>query len=143
MLTAKQERFCQNLEVKKMSQRAAYLDAYPNANNWKPNVVDVKACNLANEDNIMVRRKELRDEQNDIIKAEAKWTRENAYNTLIDLIKRAQNEYRVNEELSSPCVSAIINGTKELNAIYGVGEEADGKGVLADILAAVKGVSDD
>lgn len=143
MLTAKQERFCQNLEVKKMSQRAAYLDAYPTAKKWQANSVDVKACNLANEDKILLRRKELRNEQNDIIKEEAKWTRNDAYKTLIKLMQRAEREYTDSEELSSPCVSAILNATKELNTIFGVGEESDGKGVLEEILDAVRGVDSD
>ena len=141
MLTAKQERFCQNLETKKMSQRAAYIDAYPAAKNWTPGSVDVKACNLANEDKILLRRKEIRQEQNDDIKKEAKWTRNDAHKKLTKLIDFAEKEMESKGELSAPVVSAILNATKELNAIFAVGEEeSNGKGVLEDILAAVRGV---
>ncbi len=144
MLTAKQERFCQNLEAKKMSQRAAYIDAYPTAKNWKPGSIDVKACNLANEDKILLRRKEIRQEQNDDIKAEAKWTRDDAHRKLTRLITFAENEMESKGELSAPVVSAILNATKELNTIFAVGEEeTKGKGVLEDILAAVRGIDND
>lgn len=144
MLTAKQERFCQNLETKKMSQRAAYIDAYPAAESWKAGTVDVKACELANNDKILVRRKEIRQEQNDDIKKEAKWTRDKAHKTLTNLIDFAESEMESKGELSAPVVSAILNATKELNAIFAVGEEeSNGKGVLEDILAAVRGIDND
>ena len=143
MLTAKQERFCQNLEARKMSQRAAYLDAYPASKKWTASSVDVKACNLAKEDKILLRREEIRNEQNDIIKAEAKWTRDKAYKTLTDLIEKAQSECEIKEELTSACVSAIINATKELNTIYAVGEKTEGSGMIEDILQAVRGIGND
>ena len=144
MLTVKQERFCQNLIIKGLTQRQAYIEAYPTSQEWKPETVDEAACRLVNNNcKVIARLEELKAEQKAIVQAEAKWTRENAYKTLIGLIERAQTECTNNDELSSPCVSAIINGTKELNEIFGVGKETDGKGVLADILNAVKGVTDD
>ena len=65
MLTAKQEKFVQNL-VKGMSQREAYKNSY-NASNMKDNVIDNKACALFKRDEIRVRYEEL-------IKATAKAT---------------------------------------------------------------------
>jgi hypothetical protein len=142
MLTAKQERFCQNLEIKKMSQRQAYLDAYPKAQTWKPKTVDETACKLVNENpKIITRLKELRDEVKEDIKQEAKWSREDAHQNLTWLIEKAKEEIE-RGEMSGPCVSAIINSTKELNTIFGVGEKAEG-GVLGDILAAVRGINND
>lgn len=144
MLTAKQERFCQNLVIKGLTQRQAYLDAYPKSKEWKPETVDEAACRLVNGNcKVLTRIEELKAEQKAIVQAEAKWTRDKAYKTLTALMERAEREYQTNEELSSPCVSAIINATKELNTIFGVGEETDGKGVLEEILDAVRGVDND
>ena len=142
MLTPKQERFCQNLEIKRMSQRKAYLDAYPAAKKWKDAAVDVKACNLANDDKILVRRKELREAEREEIKQEAKWTREDAFSNLDWLLKRAKEEAEKGE-LTSPCVSAITNAVKSLNELYGVNSKQEGRGVMEEILSAVRGINDD
>ena len=143
MLTPKEEKFCQNVEVKRMSQYEAYLDAYPVSKKWKRATVDVKASQLANLDKIMIRRKELRQEQADIISEEAKWTREDAFNNLQWLIDKAKTEAEYTGELTSPVVSALLNSVKELNNIFSVNGAASNKGSLEDILNAVKGVSDD
>lgn len=57
---AKQETFAQNL-AKGMSQRQAYLAAFPSAKNWKPETVDNKAYKLANSDEILARCNELKE----------------------------------------------------------------------------------
>ena len=123
MLTPKQERFCQNLEVKKMSQRDAYIDAYPKAKEWKPSSIDEVACRLANNIKILSRREELRQEQSDQIAQEAAWTRKDALNELKKLIQRANTEMDITKTMSGPNVSAIINAVKELNEIYEVTAE--------------------
>ena len=143
MLTPKQERFCQNLEVKRMSQRAAYIDAYPKAKDWKPSTVDENACRLANNSKISARREELRREQGAQIAKEAMWTRTDAFKTLNSLITKAEEEIETKGEMSGPNVSAIINAVKELNTIYAVAEKTEGGGVLEDILQAVRGINDD
>ena len=56
MLTAKQEKFVQNL-IKGMSQREAYKKAY-NAK-YKDEAIDSKACALFNLDKVQERYKEL------------------------------------------------------------------------------------
>lgn len=141
MLTVKEERFCQNLEVKQMTQRAAYLDAYPNSKTWKDSTVDSKACRLAAEDKIRARRKEIRAELAAEVRAEAKWTRDDAFRELQWLLTRAKNEASTEgTNISGPCVSAITNAVKELNTIYAVQEATEGKGVLEGILAAVRGI---
>ena len=143
MLTAKEELFCQNLEVKKMSQRLAYWDAYPKSKRWKPKTVDERACRLARSDKILARREELRNEQSEEIKKEAKWTREDAFENLKWMLDKAKEETERNEGFSGPCVSAITNAIKELNILYEVMEKSGGKGVLEDILDAVRGVGND
>ena len=57
MLTAKQEKFIQNI-VKGMSQREAYKDAY-NAKNMKDETIDKEASLLFNHPKLSERYKEL------------------------------------------------------------------------------------
>lgn len=137
MLTAHQEAFCQNVEIKKMSQYEAYLAAYPHSKTWKRASIDVAASILANSDKILLRRQELRKEVKEDIKKEAKWTREDAFDTLTWLIGQAKEEIN-SGKMSGPCVSAVVNAVNELNEIYGVAEKTEGSGVLEDILTAVK-----
>lgn len=59
MLTAKQEKFVQNL-VKGMSQREAYKNSY-DAKNMKDETIDKEACLLFNAPNITERYKELQN----------------------------------------------------------------------------------
>ena len=54
MLTAKQEKFVQNL-IKGMSQREAYRDAYPNDKSTDE-TVDKNACNLLNNNSKVLSR---------------------------------------------------------------------------------------
>lgn len=106
-----------------MSQRDAYIDAYPKAKDWKPSSIDEVACRLANDVKILSRREELRQEQSDQIANEAAWTRKDALNELKKLIDRANKEMDATNSMSGPNVSAIINAVKELNEIYEVGTE--------------------
>lgn len=144
MLTPNQEKFCLNIEIKKMTQRQAYIDAYPNAVNWKPETVDEAACRLVNKNcKVNARLKELREEEKEKIQQEAKWTRDTAFKKLNWLLEKAEKEIEASVEITSPCVSAFINSVKELNTIYAVTEEKQGQGVLEDILAAVRNVNND
>ena len=64
---AKHEAFVQALLSGK-SQRVAYREAFPNAENQKDETVDNKACKLANTDEISTRLQELQEASaNDII----------------------------------------------------------------------------
>lgn len=125
-----------------MSQRAAYLDAFPASKKWKPSSVDEAACRLAKESKILSRLKELRADMEREIKQEAKWTREDAFKNLEWLLKRAKEEADKGE-LTSPCVSAITNAVKELNNLYNVNGDTKGRGVLEEILGAVRGIDND
>lgn len=60
-LNKQQEDFIQGI-MRGLSQRQAYLSAYPHAVKWKPNVVDVKASALFNSGKVQVRYKELQEQ---------------------------------------------------------------------------------
>lgn len=126
MLTPKQEQYCKNRALKRMSQRKAYIDAYPNAAEWKENTVDARACELERESKILVRIKELQEELKEDILEEAAWTRQDALTELKKLIERANKEMDETESMSGPNVSAIINAVKELNGIFNVMSEGGG-----------------
>ena len=123
MLTPKQEQYCKNRAILKMSQRKAYINAFPSAKEWKLETVDTKACNLEAEDKILARIKELQDEIKAEMMQQAEWTRKDALNELKRLIDRANREMDETSSMSGPNVSAIINAVKELNDIYEVGAE--------------------
>lgn len=123
MLTPKQEQYCKNRAIKKMSQRKAYIDAFPSAKEWKLETVDARACELERERKILVRIKELQDEIKVEMIKEAAWTRKDALNELKRLIERANKEMDATETMSGPNVSAIVNAVKELNSIYEVTAE--------------------
>lgn len=123
MLTPKQEQYCKNRAILKMSQRKAYIDAFPSAKEWKLETVDTKACNLEAENKILARIKELQDEIKAEMMQQAEWTRKDALNELKRLIDRANREMDETSSMSGPNVSAIINAVKELNNIYEVGAE--------------------
>ena len=63
-VTKRQEDFLQNL-MKGMSQRQAYIAAYPKAQGWKPENVDAQASNLLKIPKVRTRYEELqKDAQN-------------------------------------------------------------------------------
>ena len=57
-VTRKQERFLQEIMNGK-TQHDAYISAYPNAANWKPQSVDCKASILLKDPNVALRYAEL------------------------------------------------------------------------------------
>lgn len=57
---SKREKFAQLLS-EGLSQRQAYLQAYPSSKKWKPETVDNKACLLAHENEILERCEELKN----------------------------------------------------------------------------------
>lgn len=122
MLTPKQEEYCRNRALKKMTQKEAYRNAY-NASNMTDNAVAVEACRLEDNPNIALKIKELEDEQTAEILKEKKWTRDNAYTELTWLIEKAKDEIEDMGMRNASAASAIINSVKELNAIYEVTEE--------------------
>lgn len=86
MLTAKQEKFVQNL-VKGMSQREAYRKAYPD-NKGSDEVIDVRACELFKNSKVRVRYEELIEKSMD----EAIMTAKERKKWLTEVIKDIQKE---------------------------------------------------
>ena len=60
-ITQGQENFLQNL-MQGMSQRQAYISAFPKAKKWKPENVDSQACSLLKTPKVQARFAELRKE---------------------------------------------------------------------------------
>lgn len=146
MLTPKQEQYCKNRAIKRMSQRKAYIDAYPKAKEWQSATIDARACELERESKILVRIKELQDELKEDLIKEAAWTRKDAFETLNKLIVKAEEEIETRGVMSAPNVSAIINAVKELNGIYEVTAETterESDGFIEALNGQAKEVWDD
>ena len=104
-LTAKQEKFCQCI-ADGMNQSDAYRAAY-SAEKMKPDVVTVKASELASSGNVSVRLKELRD----ALSASLIWTREQSVEVLAEIARGSES--RPGEKVSA---------VKELNSMHGFNE---------------------
>ena len=113
-LTAKQERYVQGL-VAGLSQRQAYIKAYPNARKWNDNSVDSRASNLLKTDKVLTRYNELLDEHKD----KALWTREDSVNKLIWLIEKATVSIEEHDEgyTRQATANALLNAVQELNKL--------------------------
>jgi hexokinase len=61
IVTRQQEQFIQAI-MRGMTQRQAYIYAFPNAQNWKPQNVDSKASNLLKDPSVALRYAELQRE---------------------------------------------------------------------------------
>ena len=116
-LTAKQEKFVQSL-VSGLSQRKAYLEAYPNSKNWTDRTVDSRASELLKKSNVLGRYNELMDEH----KEKALWTREQAVNDLIWLKEQAKKSIKEQDDgyIRQGTSTAYVNAIKELNALEDV-----------------------
>ena len=123
MPTPKQEQYCINRALKKMTQREAYIDAYPRAKNWTYDAVCVEACNLEAQPKISLRIKELQDLQTADILKDNKWDRDKAFDDLNWLKEKAKKEIEETNSVSAATANAIINCVKELNEIYEVTAE--------------------
>ena len=113
-LTAKQEKYVQGL-VAGLSQRQAYIKAYPNARKWNDNSVDSRASNLLKTDKVLTRYNELLDEH----KEKALWTREDSVNKLIWLIEKATVSIEEHDEgyTRQATSNALLNAVQELNKL--------------------------
>ena len=113
-LTTKQEKYVQGL-VAGLSQRQAYIKAYPNARKWNDNSVDSRASNLLKTDKVLTRYNELLDEH----KEKALWTREDSVNKLIWLIEKATVSIEEHDEgyTRRATSNALLNAVQELNKL--------------------------
>lgn len=112
-LTAKQERFVQNI-VSGMSQREAYKNAY-NVTKMKDETVDIKASELMKNGKVTVRYQELLEE----FKDKALYTREEAVNDLLWIKDKSKKEI---EESGIDKVNAptFLNSVKQLTDLNGL-----------------------
>lgn len=101
-LTAKQENFAQAV-AGGMNQSDAYRSAY-NAGKMKPDVVNVKASQLASDGKVAVRLQELKAE----LANKSLWTREQSVAVLIDVIGDGDSK-----------AGDKINSVKVLNEMQG------------------------
>ena len=104
-LTAQQEKFAQAI-ASGMNQSDAYRAAY-NASKTKPNVIHVKASQLAADGKVLIRLKQLQS----ALEKKALWTREDSVTALAAIAHGS--EARANE---------IVSAIKELNAMHGFNE---------------------
>lgn len=63
-LTIKQEKYVQAL-IRGLSQRQAYMEAYPGSKKWKEKSVDIAASNLLKNDKVSIRYQELQKKAED------------------------------------------------------------------------------
>lgn len=101
-LTPKQEAFCRNVAIRKLSQAQAYKEAYPDSS-AEGNSLYQKSSSLMAKDKIKARVKELRDRQADRMM----WNKERATEALLDIL---QSDRRYDRD--------AIQAIKELNALW-------------------------
>ena len=114
MLTSKQEKYVQGL-VAGLSQRQAYIQAYPKASDWKENSVDRQASTLLKNPKVLARYNALMEEH----KNKALWTREEAINELKWLYKQAIKSIEEQDEgyVRQGTSSALLGAIQELNKL--------------------------
>ena len=114
MLTSKQEKYVQGL-VAGLSQRQAYIQAYPKASDWKENSVDRQASTLLKNPKVLARYNDLMEEH----KNKALWTREEAINELKWLYKQAIKSIEDQDEgyVRQGTSSALLGAIQELNKL--------------------------
>ena len=114
MLTSKQEKYVQGL-VAGLSQRQAYIQAYPKASDWKENSVDRQASTLLKNPKVLARYNALMEEH----KNKALWTREEAINELKWLYKQAIKAIEEQDEgyVRQGTSSALLGAIQELNKL--------------------------
>lgn len=115
-LTAKREEFVLGL-VSGLSQRQAYIKAYPRSKCWKPETIDKRASELLKNGEVLGRYNELMKEHAD----KALWTREEAINDLKWLKEQAKQSILAekfdNGYVRQGSSTAFINAIKELNSL--------------------------
>ena len=135
-LTAKQEKFCQNI-LSGMTQHDAYVNAY-DSQNMLPNVIDVKASELMDNGNVKVRVLELRNmaatptvlsiqEKRDILANIARsqlqdFLDENG-NVKLNKTSRALKEYYVKERKDKFGNTIKSSSVKIIDAIQAIAED--------------------
>lgn len=119
-LTAKQEKYVQGL-IAGLSQRQAYIKAYPNSKKWKENSIDRQASTLLKNTKVLARYNELLDEH----KEKALWTREDAINKLVWLVEQSMKSIEEQDDgyVRQGTSGALISAIQELNKLEAVQPE--------------------
>lgn len=127
MLTAKQEKFVQEL-IKGKSQREAYRIAYPTSLKWLDTSIDCEAAKTLKIPKVLQRYNELRDKSAN----NAVWTREQAINDLVYIKNKCSKAMILEKEndetgeemtlVDSKVASVAISAIKELNMMNGYNE---------------------
>ena len=117
-LTPKQEAFCRNVAIRKLSQAKAYKEAYPDSS-AEGNSLYQKSSALMAKDKIKARVMELRDRQADRMM----WNKERATEALLDIL---QSDRRYDRD--------AIQAIKELNAL---GVEKEPEKIEANLIHTV------
>lgn len=112
-LTPKQEAFVQGV-ISGLSQRSAYIQAYPTAAKWKPETVDSKASHLMAEDKVRARYDTLQAESAKL----AKISRTKLLKRLDVLADNSEKVikkvYAEDGRINFNAADALIKATKEL-----------------------------
>lgn len=98
-LTAKQEKFCQEIASGK-TQYEAYINAYPNSKKWERNAVDCNASKLLQNTKIIHRLEELRKQMN----KKVVWNRTRALNELNYVLEMHKKDI---ERIDEACQTEI------------------------------------
>lgn len=127
---ARHEKYAQGL-ASGLSQRNAYRAAFPNSVKWKDTTVDVKACELASDDKILVRLRELgkqatsravmtatqrKEWLTDVILSDAEKTQDKL--KAVDILNRMDGEYIdkvvVDGQVNNPLAGLTTEELKKL-----------------------------
>jgi len=113
-LSKEEEKFCQNIAIKQLSQYASYLDAYLNneKDKWKRSIVDSRACDKMKKQKIMVRIKQLKDKIDNKMTDKIVYNREIAYNNFqeyLDILKKELKVALDSIELTEKDRAYIVN----------------------------------
>jgi phage terminase small subunit len=125
-LTAKQQKFCNNIALKGMNQSDAYRDAY-NAENMKPETINVNASQLTKDTKIALRIKELKETLQKETMKEFSVSKAKLLEELEEIKKSTQKE---NPKLSVDCIKEqgkmqgyyedTVNLKGQLNVVKGL-----------------------
>lgn len=127
---AKKEKYCQ-LRAGGKSQRQAYLEAFPNSRRWKPQTVDVRACELEKDGKVLVRLRALEEDN----EKKAGLSRKNLLDKLEAIINTEDVIFRGNDVMRAIELYASLCGYNEQKS-----DNAQEKEAQQELLDAIRGI---
>ena len=127
---AKKEKYCQ-LRAGGKSQRQAYLEAFPNSRRWKPQTVDVRACELEKDGKVLVRLRALEEDN----EKKAGLSRKNLLDKLEAIINTEDIIFRGNDVMRAIELYANLCGYNEQK-----NDNAQEKEAQQELLDAIRGI---